>query len=206
MRKPAKIALWIPLVALCAATIGGAFFLYAKRLPSPQSADIRGLLRWLVTRDLSQESDDTQEQLLARLERELAHGLELGDARDRLTDQQREQLKSNADLLGQRWFLKQVDRYSAIADHDKSAFVDQQIEEVQKSGIAKALSAIAGDRTSGQPKNSWAGLLERITRWIAKLEPTNQAKAQEFVAAVEGNLLMRTLRASWFSPAQAPDG
>jgi hypothetical protein len=153
----------------------------------------------LVTRDLSQESLEVQEQLLARLEVELQNGLDVDGARDQLTDVQRAQLLENADFLGKLWFLKQVDRYFAQIDAERLRFLDQMIDEIQESGIAKTLSALMAKEDRSTPANMWSSLRERIQRWSTRLEPQRKAQAEQFVAAVQGNLLLRTLRATFSS-------
>jgi hypothetical protein len=182
--------------ALVVTTCAGAAFLYATRMPDPATADLRGLLRWLVTRDLSTEDVAVQEQLLARLEAELRKGIALGDARDQLTDEQRAALVANADVLGRRWFLKQVDRYFAHADGERARFLSVQIDDIEQSGIAAALSALLAE-DSGPSKSMWASLSQRVQRWSARLAPEQKAQVHQYVAAVQGNLLWRTLRASF---------
>jgi hypothetical protein len=197
MRKPSGFVLLLLLGTLVVSMCAGGMFLYATRMPDPATADLRGLLRWLVTRDLSRESTDVQEQLLARLEVELRNGLDVQGARDQLTDAQRAQLLKNADHLGRLWFLKQVDRYFAQIDSERLEFLNQLVDDVQQSGIAKTLSALMSK--SGRPatESMWSSLRDQIEQWTAQLEPQRKARAEQFVAAVQGNLLLRTLRATF---------
>jgi hypothetical protein len=195
MRRPSGFVLYLLLGALVVTTCAGAVFMYATRMPDPATADLRGLLRWLVTRDLSTEDVAVQEQLLARLEAELRKGLELGDARQQLTDEQRKALVANADVLGRCWFLKQVDRYFAHADVERARFLSEQINDIEQSGIATTLSSLLAE-DSGASKSMWADLSRRVQGWSARLAPEQRAQVQQYVAAVKGNLLWRTLRAS----------
>jgi hypothetical protein len=167
-------------------------------MPDPATTDLGGLLRWLVTRDLSQEPPETQEQLLVRLEQELRRGVEIGEARTQLTEPQQQQLLANADLLGKLWFLEQVDRYSALAQTARQKFLDEQLEDVQKSGVVKALCSLTGDGADSTT-SVWASLHRRVQRWTERLEPGRKTKADEFLAAVQGNLLLRAFRASFSS-------
>jgi hypothetical protein len=195
LRRPSGFILFVLLGMLVVTTCAGGVFLYATRMPDPATADLRGLLRWLVTRDLSNEDVAVQEQLLARLEAELRNGFEVTGARDELTDAQRQALVANADVLGRRWFMKQVDRYFAHSDAQRPRYLSEQIDEIERSGIVKTLSAIVAE-DDGPPRNIWASLSRRIERWTARLAPEQKAKAEQYVAAVQGNLLWRTLRAS----------
>jgi hypothetical protein len=198
MRRPSGFVLYLLLGALVTTTCAGAVFLYATRMPDPATADLRGLLRWLVTRDLSVEDVAVQEQLLARLEAELRKGLELGDAREQLTDEQRTALVANADVLGRRWFLNQVESYFAHADVERARFLREQIDDIERSGIATTLSALLSDER-GPSQNMWGDLSRRVERWSARLAPKQKAQVQQYVAAVQGNLLWRTLRAPFRS-------
>jgi hypothetical protein len=195
MRRPSGFVLYLLLGALVVTTCAGGAFLYATRMPDPATADLRGLLRWLVTRDLSTEDAAVQEQLLARLEAELRNGLKLGDARDQLSDEQRAALVANADVLGRRWFLNQVDRYFARADVERAQFLSEQIDDIEQSGIATTLAVLLAE-DNGASKSLWADLSQRVQRWSARLAPEKRAQVQRYVAAVQGNLLWRTLRAS----------
>src|SRR5687768_3673554 len=136
---------------------------------------------------------------MASLEVELQDGLAVDGARDQLTAVQRAQLLENADFLGRLWFMKQVDRYFAQLDAEKLRFLDQMIDEVQQSGVAKTLSALMAKENQSAPDNLWTSLRERIQGWTARLEPECKAQADQFVAAVQGSLLLRTLRATFSS-------
>jgi hypothetical protein len=107
-------------------------------------------------------------------------------------------LVANADLLGRRWFLKQVDHYFAHADVERARFLSEQMDDIEQSGIATALSALLAEE-GGASKSMWASLSQRVQHWSARLAPGQRAQVQQYVAAVQGNLLWRTLRASFRS-------
>jgi hypothetical protein len=75
--------------------------------------------------------------------------------------------------------------------------LDRLIDEIDKSGIAKALSQLMAHGDAGSPGNMWTSLRDRVKHWTAQLEPQRKAQAEQFIAAVQGNLLLRTLRASF---------
>jgi hypothetical protein len=174
----------------------GLALLYAHRMPDPDHADLHGLLRWLVTRDLNLESFDLQDRLLARLEVQLGDGLEAGDVRDQLSDDQRSQLLDNVDVLGRRWFFNQVDNYFDQPNDSRVRYLDQQIKTIEVSGLIKALKSLAVSESGATAGNPWTTLAERIDRWTAGATPELKARADEFVAAVQTNLLLRTVRSS----------
>ncbi len=197
MRRPSGFVVYLLLGALAVAMCGGGVFLYVTRMPDPATADLHGLFRWLVTRDLSNEPLEVQQQILERLEGELKNGLQIGKASEGLTEIQREKLIENADLLGRLWFLNQVDRYFAHPAAERLGYLNQQIDEIQRIGIAETLAALVPNQLTSGPKNMWVSLNERIQRWTARLDPGRKAQAEQFVAAVQGNLFLRTLKASF---------
>jgi hypothetical protein len=203
MQKKSGFILMAVLAILALALSGASVFVYATRMPDPATTDTRGLFRWLVTRDLSQESSVLQDSILSRLELELHKGLDVGDVGKQLTPVQRAQLVHNADHLGRMWFLRQVDRYFAQLDSKRLTFLGQQIDEIQRSGVAETLAKLMAEEEGVAPKNMWASLNERIRRWSESLPPDRKSQVNQFVTAVQGNLFWRAVRDS-FRPAQAP--
>ena len=197
MRKPHGIVLGVVGGVLALISCVGVALLYAHRMPDPERADLRGLLRWLVTRDLNLESIDLQDRLLARLEVQLGDGLEASDVRNQLSDDQRSQLMDNVDVLGRRWFFNQVDNYFAQPNEARVRYLDEQIKSIEVSGLIKSLKALAKSEGGAAAENLWTTLGERINRWTAGVKAEQKARADEFVAAVQANLLLRTVRSSF---------
>jgi len=50
---------------------------------------------------------------------------------------------------------------------------------------------------NAQAKNMWSSRSQRVERWTAGLPPQQKAQAEQYLAAVQGSLLLRTLRASF---------
>jgi hypothetical protein len=197
MRKPHGILLCVVGGVLALISCIAAGLLYAHRMPDPDHADLRGLLRWLVTRDLNVESSELQDRLLARLEEQLGDGLESGDVRSQLSDDQRSQLLDNVDVLGRRWFFNQVDHYFAQPNEARVRYLDEQINTIEVSGLIKSLKSLAKSEGGAAAGNLWTTLGERIDRWTAGVKPEQKARADQFVAAVQANLLLRTVRSSF---------
>jgi hypothetical protein len=89
-----------------------------------------------------------------------------------------------------------VDRYLSQSDGDRLQFLSKQIDDVQQSGIAKTLAALMAEENA-KAKNMWTSLSERVERWTGSLSPKQRAQAEQYVAAVQGSLLLRTLRATF---------
>jgi hypothetical protein len=197
MRKPHGILLGVVGGVLALISCAAAALLFAHRMPDPDQADLRGLLRWLVTRDLNHESFDLQDRLLARLEVQLGDGLESGEVQKQLSDEQRSQLIDNVEVLGRRWFFNQVDNYFAQPTELRGYYLEQQIRTNEVSGLIKSLKSLAESEGGTVAGSVWATLAERINRWTAAMQPEQKARADEFVAAVQANLLLRTVRSSF---------
>lgn len=103
------VGLAVAVVGIAGVAIGVAAYL--KRLPDPQTADRRGLFRWLVECDLRQQPVETKLVILQRMEGELLKGIDFREIASMLNDQQRRKLLENADLLANLWFRRQSDRY-----------------------------------------------------------------------------------------------
>src|SRR5712691_4738328 len=114
----------VALLALSAtASLVVAMAALIQRLPDPNTADRRGLFRWLVECDLKQESPDLQFTILRRVERELVAGVDFRDVMTVLKPGQRRLLLQNADLLARCWFRQAADNYFAAPEGQRAAIL-----------------------------------------------------------------------------------
>ena len=134
------VGLAVAVVGIAGVAIGVAAYL--KRLPDPQTADRRGLFRWLVECDLRQQPVETKLVILQRMEGELLKGIDFREIASMLNDQQRRKLLENADLLANLWFRRQSDRYFGVAASDRSNLLGDQVAQIRRLGIMDLLSAI----------------------------------------------------------------
>src|SRR2546423_12898775 len=100
-RRRYGIFIGLPLVVIGTASLAFAVAAYIQRLPDPETADRRGLFRWLVQCDLREEPSDVQRVIMRRVEEELLAGIDFREVASMIDDSQREQLLANADLLAQ---------------------------------------------------------------------------------------------------------
>jgi hypothetical protein len=186
-----------------------------QRLPDPNTADRRGLFRWLVECDLKQESPDLQLTILRRVERELVAGVDFRDVMTALKPGQRRLLLQNADLLARCWFRQAADNYFAAPESQRAAILGQQLNAVRRLGIMDQLSALdqwsekqqpnvgenaaitsATTRSTGTIPAAGGHWLEalvaqgiRIQRWIAEAAPQAQHRLSRYFAAMRDRLL-----------------
>jgi len=173
------------------AGVAGAVALehHLRRLPDPASADNRGLMRWLVSRDLSHEPDQTQRQLLTRLERfldESAENQELtaDDVVVQIDAGQQAQLGANIDVLLDRWVRRQVDAFHSTPPPQRWTWIDEQLERVGRWNLAQWL-ALKQPTSAASEKSSTAALMHWVNDWIARQPPDQQQRARQLVGAIE---------------------
>ncbi|MDZ4818994.1 MAG: hypothetical protein SGJ20_08485 [Planctomycetota bacterium] len=202
-----SVAVLAVLLFLAGAAAG--FVYNAQRLPNPNEADLNQLVRWLVTKDLRQESPQTKDELLDGLEQQIQTPIRSADVQSQLTAPQQTLLMSNADVLAERWFHRQVDQYFAQPEATRPAYLDKQIDEIQGSQLVQSLAGLAenetasGDTKAGNKSAIWIAIQQRAKSWIERAEKYRRRRCQQFVDAVQQHLLMRWLQDS--APAAKSD-
>jgi hypothetical protein len=197
------VGLAVAVVGIASVAIGIAAYL--NRLPDPQTADRRGLFRWLVECDLRQEPVETKLVILQRMEGELLKGIDFREIASMLNDQQRRKLLENADLLANLWFRRQSDCYFGAAASDRPNLLGEQIGQIHRLGIMDQLSAIenwpagssskSGTSTEVTPVlpaaalSSMAAQLKRIERWLAEADPGERPRLAEYFAALRDRMI-----------------
>jgi hypothetical protein len=186
--------------ALALASLTAAVLAYLQRLPDPETADRRGLLRWLVVRDLRREPAERQQVLVVRLEKELRDRVDLRKAASRLNPGQRDQLRRNVDLLAELWFRNQVERFFAQPAAERQQFLAAQLADIQTSGVLDQLYLLTHTEEAGDdpdapsPGVRLARLLGRVERWMNEASPADRQRMGQFVAAVQAQLLLEKLQ------------
>jgi len=169
----------------------------SPRLPDPATADREGLLRWLVTQDLSQEPLDTRLTLARRLEQEFGAKIDWAAVGKRLDGSQKDRLWENVALLLEPWFADKVDGYFRLPESRRTAYVDLTVELIDNW---KGAAALAADPSAGDPCVKRPGLLEllaeRIGRWMQSVTPQRRDEARQFLLAVQTRWLQGVLLGS----------
>ena len=208
------ILVGLVLTGAALASLAAAVAALIQRLPDPETADRRGLIRWLIERDLREQPWDLRLRLVSRVEQELLAGVDLREVATMLNADQCRRLIDNGDELARVWFVREADHYAAVAQDQQPSLLSQQIEHVRRLGIMDQLAAIekwAAERT-GRPgtasaakaeaggsqtpsaPTSFAASTERFQRWLAASVPAERAKLQDFFAAIRTRMVIETLR------------
>ncbi len=199
------------LFSLLVAVLGGgslavAAAAYLTRLPSPEEADRKGLVRWLVVTDLRVEPLELQLRLLNRVEQELAAGIDLNGALAQLSPEQRQQLAANVDRLGECWFLRSADGYFTAPQSDRSAVLDQQVARIAKLRIFEQLELVEGGAAASSRKatitaqppaaartvdylTALSHNVARVERWIGAAPAAQRQPLQAYFDVLRSRML-----------------
>ncbi|HEV2972591.1 MAG TPA: hypothetical protein VGY55_21670 [Pirellulales bacterium] len=195
------------LALLGTASLAVAVAAYIQRLPDPETADRRGLFRWLIECDLREQPAELQLIILRRVEGELRAGIDFSKVAAMLDDAQRQRLLANADLLARRWFRRAANFYFAEPAGRRGPILAQQIEQIQGLGIMDQLSALERGSSIANPEpgkanrvvaNDWVSSLaaqtKRIQTWLDDTEPQERQRMEQYFTALRDRLLMDSVR------------
>ncbi|MCH7724995.1 MAG: hypothetical protein IH991_00740 [Planctomycetes bacterium] len=159
-------------------TVGGVgWYLLVVHLPNPRDASREQLLRWLVQRNLAEEPLETQVALVDRLRVEIEGDIDVCQQANSLSDEQREQLNTNVQLLKQVWFKMCTTRYYETAAENRTSYLEQQIATIMR--WAKVSSQFSSTETTSRSVVS--NLFDQIEGWIAEAPVDTQARMQAVV-------------------------
>jgi len=202
VRSPRGILTVLSAGALLIAGVATALVYASWRLPDPAVADRDQLLRWLVTRDLSQEPVQTRQSLAQRLEREFSGTAVNWDvARSRMSDAHRQRLWTNLPLLIQAWFASQAEQYAGLAPEERSACLDRILDTMAVwRDAAELRPSDDQEADSGQQPTGLAELvLGQLSQAIETADPEQRQQMSQLMAALQTQWIVRTL----FRPASS---
>ncbi len=190
------------LVAI-ALVITTAYWASKLQLPDPATADREGLVRWLVLRDLQQESPEVRATLLRRLEEEARRDLDPASFRLKLDRRYQEQLWANTLTLIEIWYSNRVDAYQAASATDRSKFLDETIIEIMQWKSLAALQPEQNADPSAVPSDEIALLkifAEQVAIWKERASPQRRKEITEFDAALRGRWMLHTFGLAGITP------
>ncbi len=188
MKRHRGILTIVALVALGTLSLGVGLELYRRdRLPDPEVADGNALMKWLATRELSEETPEIRQKLVRRLgrfldEQDPQQPFDLQEVLDQLDDDQTEQFWSNVYLLAELWFLERVETYHQLDDDDRQNFLSETIDRVKTWGV---LDWTATDTPAGASFAAQAGLIgKQMQPWIDAREDDERKKIEQFLSGL----------------------
>lgn len=197
MRKRPGIFLAIGFLVLAGVSGAAGGYLYWNRLPDPATADREGLVRWLVARDLTQESLELRQTLAVRLEEEVYAGAKMSEPADgQLSSAQAELLRRNIELLVEDWFRMKAADYQTTPPANRVAELDRQLDGLQNSGIVDQVLAAQQDQEKpADPVQAMNRLVQKMKVWVERTAPQQRDEVRQFAAAVQGRIFVRALEA-----------
>jgi hypothetical protein len=176
---------------LAAAAIAAAALLYPS-LPNPEHANRRELIRWLVTRDLTQVPTATRAVLALRLEEEFSGEIDWPATASELTDAQRLQLCENVPLLVGPWMQAKAGCYSTLSVAERMVYLDGLIDTLQQWRGLDEIAPASAAKGQSRP-GLMAGAMEQVAVIKEHADPAERAQLSEFMLALETRWTMREL-------------
>ncbi|MEX0938430.1 MAG: hypothetical protein WDZ59_11270 [Pirellulales bacterium] len=194
-RQYRGVAIGAVVVLMAALSAAAGVYSLMFRLPSPAEADVEGLFRWLVTRDLADESSEIRRQLIARLEPELDRGIELSSVEDRLDREQLAQFEKNIDRLLADWYVTQCQTYFATPTDQRRQHLDALLDRVSAWNVSELLAQFeaVSDTRAAPKQNPLLQLSQRMNSWNAEAAPEQQAALKKFQADLQARALWRSV-------------
>ena len=171
------------------AVVVGSVWVYSSRLPSPENANRQELLRWLVTRDLGEESAHTREVLARRLDSEFVD-VDWGSLNSQMSDEHRRQLWANLPLLMKPWLMDKLEVYISRDETQRAAFVDDFIDRVIELGGMDRLREPNG---GGHSPGLMQLFVERAKTCKEQAGTKRRQQMSQFIAAIQARWIIRAL-------------
>jgi len=185
-----RVIVGLAVAAVGVASLAIAVVAYLKRLPDPQTADRRGLFRWLVQCDLREEPAEMKLVIMQRMEGELLKGINFREIVSSLNDAQRQRLLENADLLANFWFRRQSERYFGAPKSDRPNVLGEQVSQIHRLGLMDQLSALENSSPANDSIAATAStFIKRIDRWLAEAAPSERPRLVEYFGALRDRML-----------------
>ncbi len=189
--------------AMIVAGAVAAAMLY-RPLPAPEQANRDQLLRWLVLRDLSQESEETRAVLVCRLDQEFATGeIDFAATGENLSPEHRQRLWRNVELLMEPWFIDKLQGYLATESDQRVAYLERLIDTIEhwrKIEILRPEATPGADDESlasvGATKGFVPTFFAQVGKWQQQTTPERRQQATEFLMALQMRWFMRSLEAT----------
>ncbi len=175
--------------------------------PADQAARMRavitdGVVCWLATRDLHDETAAVRREVALRIADELDSGTRADKLDFELSDQQQSRFLANGQLLLESWLFEQSKRFAALNQDQRRDFVDQQIDRFTNWGILELLAG--GDGADGQQGVSQmqglAKFLQLVNTWIERSDEADRPRLRALISHVQQRIIERQ-----FERALTPD-
>ncbi len=184
----------VAVVAMLSAAAGAGLLLVFPSLPDPSVATRQQLFHWLVLRDLSQESAETRQKILLRLDAEFEKAGDMDSVIGNLEESRRQMLWHNVTLLMEPWLMGKVQQYSQLPASQRVDYIDRFLDraELWNQVGAACLTKDSGPGSNGGTSASKL-IMEQIQQCSNRAGPEQRPQIAAFMAAAQVRWLWRQL-------------
>lgn len=198
MVRKSKGFLALMVLFVAAAASGVAVWLLVLRLPPPEQASRRDLLRWVVTEDLRSHSMETRRALVRRLDDAFGGRIRWkAEGQAELAPAQQARMLENVAVLTEPWLLEKMDGYFALPPAKRLAYVDRILDSFETwRGAERLITAPSPqpDKPARRVQDGMIGtILKQVEQCRQAAQPEERQKMDEFILAVQARWLRRTL-------------
>jgi hypothetical protein len=185
LRDWLSLAVLVGLTAVCIVSLRDA----ANRPTRPvDQLSHEQLFEWLCERDLTGEFTHTKLRLARRLAEDFRQGHDWQHDLAGLDQQRRERLVHSFRELACAWLLERADRYASLGEPDRTAFIDQQLDDLLYWPVWQRRST--RDLAGLLPGNP-ALAVQQIDLWTDGVQAAQRQRIQQFTGALYLRWLQR---------------
>ena len=185
---------------LSLAVLGGLMFVCVVSFRDAATRPVRlvdrldheQLFEWLSHRDLRGEFTHTKLRLARRLAEDLRQGYDWQHDLAGLGQQGRDRLIHNLRELACTWLLDRADRYASLGEPDRTAFIDEQLDDLLYWPVWQRRST--RDLVGLLPSDPALAVQQQIDVWTDGVQAAQRQRIQQFTGALYMRWLQRGLQ------------
>jgi hypothetical protein len=185
----------LALLIFVAAALGGAIPFIYHDLPYPAKANRQELFRWLIAKDLAQESSSTRLALAQRLESEFASGLDWNSVEAKIDDSQRTLLLKNIPCVLRPWILEKAAAYERLSEDRRRGVLDRLLDTLEVwQGVEKLLPRPTSNAPeTAKPSSLTAILLQEMENLQKEVPVAQRKQVDRLWVAMQTRWILRSL-------------
>jgi hypothetical protein len=163
-----------------------------------------GLVCWLATRDLAEQTMALRRDLAVRIARELDCGVEVGGG-EGMQIGRRQRLMANGMLLLEAWLHEQAARYARLEGDQRREFLDRQIDRLIRWDLPSLTDSSENDEQPSAAA-SFLKLSQQVDEWIKRADVSRREQLRKLADDFRRRFFYRSLTGSLpASPGAGPE-
>ncbi len=171
--------LWICLAAAGVITAAGVltYAFWPARAPEPTGENSEQVVKFITSDAFAKLSDDKKQAYL----RQAGWGV-FRQARENLSDEERERLRKNVGGVFRQRIASRVDEYFELPAEQRTAYLDEMINRMgQRPRFRRPPGESSDGSSSGRPRRRGRFTPQRLKRMIENTSPEQRAKFTQFM-------------------------